>query len=399
MDFHIYEMNGILGLENTKREKKTMIVDCLSANGYIDDVTAEKMVKTKLLVEDFHVDTNGALRKMYLSETNEALIKKLEVEYFSDVYGNSFKRINKVTLEPLLKFEASLTYSLWNILSYPQIEEDDFFHLITHIEDQMSNKLLKVGSLAKFVYKVDHESDIWFLIERKKHQETQVRFIKTGLWTYTEDMRNGQPHYARDVFHWDLDELPAAQADTCQQYLKLFFQSFETLAFSLIDKKPFFESNPREYIYDLYTQNFEVDRRSARDHLRISNIMLVILSKEEERSDVGEQVLPYQVSDIRSQRRRRKKEDFILDEEDKETFEKLKNLAAMDHEKIIESEGLPFSYVINLMRHIADLLHLYRHNFAAHAEKALNAKYQEVNAAPEQEEVITLPEIVVQLDP
>ncbi len=104
MDFHIYEMNGILGLENTKREKKTMIVDCLSANGYIDDVTAEKMVKTKLLVEDFHVETNGALRKTYLSETNEALIKKLEVEYFSDVYGNSFKRINKVTLEPLLKF-------------------------------------------------------------------------------------------------------------------------------------------------------------------------------------------------------------------------------------------------------------------------------------------------------
>lgn len=44
------------------------------------------------------------MRKMYLSETNEDLIKKLEVEYFSDVYGNSFKQINKITLEPLLRF-------------------------------------------------------------------------------------------------------------------------------------------------------------------------------------------------------------------------------------------------------------------------------------------------------
>jgi len=34
----------------------------------------------------------------------------------------------------------------------------------------MSNKLLKMGSLVKFVYKVDHESDIWFLVEHKKHQ-------------------------------------------------------------------------------------------------------------------------------------------------------------------------------------------------------------------------------------
>jgi hypothetical protein len=38
-----------------------------------------------------------------------------------------------------------------------------------------------------------------------------------------------------------------------EQYIKLFYQSFETLAFSLINKKSFFETNPREYVYDLYT--------------------------------------------------------------------------------------------------------------------------------------------------
>ena len=52
----------------------------------------------------------------------------------------------------------------------------------------MSNKLLKPGSLFKFVYKLDHESDIWFMIEQKTGQELQTRFIKTGLWTQTSSI-------------------------------------------------------------------------------------------------------------------------------------------------------------------------------------------------------------------
>jgi hypothetical protein len=48
--------------------------------------------------------------------------------------------------------------------------------------------------------------------------------------------------------------------------------------------------------------------------------MLVILSKQEERSDIGESTLPYRVSDIKSQQRKRVKEDFLLDDEEKETF-------------------------------------------------------------------------------
>lgn len=55
-------------------------------------------------------------------------------------------------------------------MRYPDIDEKEFFHLITHIEDQMSNKLLKRGSLFKFVYKIDHESDVWFMVEGKNQQ-------------------------------------------------------------------------------------------------------------------------------------------------------------------------------------------------------------------------------------
>ena len=51
----------------------------------------------------------------------------------------------------------------------------------------------------------------------------------------------------------------------------------------------------------------------------------------------------------------------------------------MDNEKIIESEGLPFSYTINLMKQVSELLQLYSGNFLRHIEKALNEKYNEVD--------------------
>ncbi len=60
-----------------------------------------------------------------------------------------------MTLEPLLKVEATLTYTLRNILRYPQIDNIEFFQLFTHIEDQFSNNILKKGSLFKFIYKLD----------------------------------------------------------------------------------------------------------------------------------------------------------------------------------------------------------------------------------------------------
>jgi hypothetical protein len=36
--------------------------------------------------------------------------------------------------------------------------------MLTHIEDQISNKLLQKGSLFKFVYKLDCEGDVWFSV-------------------------------------------------------------------------------------------------------------------------------------------------------------------------------------------------------------------------------------------
>ena len=35
----------------------------------------------------------------------------------------------------------------------------------------------------------------------------------------------------------------------------------------------------------------------------------------------------------------------------------------MDHEKIVETEGLPFAYIINMMTEIRNILDLYENNF------------------------------------
>lgn len=135
--------------------QKAQIIQNLIDDNIVTEEHGEMLVRKKLQEKVFNIDTNGTLRKLFLAGTNEDLIKKFETEYFSDVYGHSYKRINKLTLEPLLRCEATLTYSLRNILRYPQIDMTEFFEMLTHIEDQISNKLLQSGSLFKFVYKLD----------------------------------------------------------------------------------------------------------------------------------------------------------------------------------------------------------------------------------------------------
>lgn len=98
--------------------------------------------------------------------------------------------------------------------------------------------------------------------------------------------------------------------------------------------------------------------------------MLVILSKEEERAD--EDRLDYELTEIIAEKDQKKDVDFKFDESEKETFEKLKNLAVLDHERIIESEGLPYAYVINLMSEVKDILTLHSSTLVNQVEKVLN---------------------------
>ena len=50
----------------------------------------------------------------------------------------------------------------------------------------------------------------------------------------------------------------------------------------------------------------------------------------------------------------------------------------LDYEKIVESEGLPFAFVMNLMQEIKDIMYLYQANFIHQVEKVLNTEFEEV---------------------
>ena len=65
-------------------------------------------------------------------------------------------------------------------------------------------------------------------------------------------------YYARDLFKWDL----AKRSDkiTCEKILKLLYQTFEGLAFGLLNEKNFFKSNPTEHIYDAYSYWVDVSK-------------------------------------------------------------------------------------------------------------------------------------------
>lgn len=53
-----------------------MIIKSLRDDGIIDDNLVEKLIKKKLYEQVFKIDTHGTLRQLFLSETNENLIRK-----------------------------------------------------------------------------------------------------------------------------------------------------------------------------------------------------------------------------------------------------------------------------------------------------------------------------------
>ena len=79
-----------MGIEKSEREQKTKIIENIVKEGILTQENAANLLTRKnQKIEG--IDVNWIMRKMFLSDTNESLIKKFETEYFSSVYGRSFK--------------------------------------------------------------------------------------------------------------------------------------------------------------------------------------------------------------------------------------------------------------------------------------------------------------------
>lgn len=49
-------------------------------------------------MDNYNIEVNYILRKIFLQNVNEDLVENFEIDYFSDIYGQKFKEINKLKL-------------------------------------------------------------------------------------------------------------------------------------------------------------------------------------------------------------------------------------------------------------------------------------------------------------
>lgn len=73
---------------------------------------------------------------------------------------------------------------------------------MTHIENKISVNLLESGSICKFVYQIDTNSETWFTVELKDSNELRVHFIKNGLWINHEGTNKDEIYVLKDAFNW-----------------------------------------------------------------------------------------------------------------------------------------------------------------------------------------------------
>lgn len=89
-------------MEKPEEERKKQILQDILKLKLDSDSEIEKRVKKKYDSEK-KVSIDVITRKVFLSNTNEELIQKFQIEYFSNIYGNSFKEMSRVTIEPILR--------------------------------------------------------------------------------------------------------------------------------------------------------------------------------------------------------------------------------------------------------------------------------------------------------
>ena len=138
----------------------------------------------------------------------------------------------------------------------------------------------------------------------------------------------------------------------------------------------FFESNPQYHVYDTFFMhiNTESIRRLIQKNLEISKVMIVLLTKENERTNQNQ--IPFQVSEIPIEKFAPSIQ-FKLDETEGETYKKLNNLASLKDQQISAREGLPFSYVLNFLQEVDDILKLYCPNLIHYVEDLLNTELKQ----------------------
>jgi hypothetical protein len=60
-------------------------------------------------------------------------------------------------------------------------------------------------------------------------------------------------YYANDIFAYDSDEFPGCERANNEKIIKLLYNNFESLGFSMLSETTFFNSDPKDHVYDFYS--------------------------------------------------------------------------------------------------------------------------------------------------
>lgn len=71
--------------------QKSLILRELTQGGTIDKCDTKYLISRRLGDSSFQIDQDSIVRQMYLEDTNKEFIDKFEAEYFSDIFGPTFK--------------------------------------------------------------------------------------------------------------------------------------------------------------------------------------------------------------------------------------------------------------------------------------------------------------------
>ncbi len=374
VSLHIFDMHILLGIQTTWREQKTLVIRGLIEREVIREEEGHELLHKSVGDKGFRLDEDCTIRRTYLQGTHPKLIQKFEAEYFGNIYGKAFKEINKVTIEPLIKLESTMIYALKNICRFPHISTYEFFRILAKVENTISNQLLKNGSLFKFAFQLNCDRNIWFTF-RFDHAKPTLSFLKHGVWLHSPALQENDIYYAQDLFRFEKDFLPGDLLERAA-LMKRLYETFESLALTLEGKESFFDSNPQYHVYDSYFTllNVEPVQRLIQRELEISRVMVVMLTKEKERTPPEE--IPFQVSEIPIEKFEAQVE-FKLDETESMTFKKLSSLANLNDDEVTARQGLPFAYVLNFLQEIGDILRLHSPNFLHQVENLLNTQLRE----------------------
>lgn len=64
------------------------------------------------------------------------------------------------------------------------MDNNQFFKILSKLENIISNQLLKTGSLFKLVFQLNCDKNLWFSFHLDANEVPHLSFLKNSMWIY-----------------------------------------------------------------------------------------------------------------------------------------------------------------------------------------------------------------------